>query len=168
MDHTSTKKPSNTNHDMTKATAPANSASPAYSQNTADSIKPIDKVCFVSDDGQIVIRQKVKTAQKHPPSDYPCIVIESRALVPHSRVRRLPDGGLELMLTYEECENLITYLNEAAKMAGKGELYQILQRVPPKTRAHKEKWKRRNEERLGLRPKMDWWRNQRRHRPGHN
>ena len=95
-------------------------------------------------------------------------VLARPRIVRHERVRRLPDGGLELMLTYEECENLITYLNEAAKMAGKGELYQILQRVPPKTRAHKEKWKRRNEERLGLRPKLDWRRNQRRHRPGNN
>jgi hypothetical protein len=75
---------------------------------------------------------------------------------------------VQIVLTYEEVEQYIMALNNSAKMAGKGELYKILQFVPPKTRERKAMWKQRNEARLGLRPKKDWWRNQRRHRPSNN
>ena len=39
-----------------------------YDQNPADSVKPIDKICFQSDDGLLVVRQMVNQIGKYPRS----------------------------------------------------------------------------------------------------
>jgi hypothetical protein len=59
---------------------------------------------------------------------------------------------VEIMPTFAEMEALVDGMNAAATASGKGQLYQILQRVPEKTAAHKAKWKRFNEARLGKNP----------------
>ena len=113
---------------------------------TAPKAIPIDKVCWKSDDDLVVIKQLVKLAQKHPPSDYPCIVIQAFPRE-HERIRSIR-GGIELMLTYQEAEEFVTALNVAAETQGKGQLYRILQRIPPKSKARKQKWKQFNARRL--------------------
>lgn len=52
------------------------------------------------------------------------------------------------MLTHEELEQLISAFNAVAESEGKGKLYEILQRVPPKTEARKAKWRQFNEARF--------------------
>jgi hypothetical protein len=119
---------------------------------------PIDKVCWESEDGIVAIRQLVKLAQKHPPSDYPCIVLQAFPR-DHERVRWIKGGGVELMLTYQEVEKFIVALNEAAQTQGKGQIYAVLQSIAPKPQWRKDEWKKRNEARLaGRRGATPQWR----------
>jgi hypothetical protein len=131
--------------------APSPQTAPPYSQNTADAIVLTDKVCYESEDGQFRIEQLVKKVAKYPPSPYPCVVMK---FFPenHTRIRKTEDGGLEAMLSNFEIEQFISAFNSAAMASGKGRIFEVLQRVPEKTKQHKQKWKRFNEARLGIRP----------------
>lgn len=111
---------------------------------------PIDKICWQSQDGLIVIKQLVRLAQKYPPSPYPCVVIQAFARE-HERVRRIHGAGIELMLKHEETEEFLIAFNAAAESQGKGKLYQILQRVPLKPKWRKEHWRGFNQRRLSAR-----------------
>jgi hypothetical protein len=150
-----TKPPEQPTPTQTTATAPPTlaavksvAAPPAvYNQNTANAVVPVDKVCHESADGQFQVKQLVKTAQRYPQSKYPCVVLSVKP-VEHTRVRQLPGGYVELMPTHPEVDAVVDAMNEAAMAAGKGKLYEVLQRVPPKPGARKEAWKRRNEERV--------------------
>ena len=124
---------------------------------------PVDKICYESDDRQFRVEQKVQSTAKYPPSPYPCIVMQ---FFPqdHTRIRRLDGGGVEVMLTNYETDQLVDAMNGAASASGKGKLYDVLQRVPEKTHEHKQRWKKWNEERLGVRPKPGkWWWGKRRY-----
>jgi len=138
-----------------------------YDQNTADAIVPTDKICYASDDGLVRIDQLVFQTEKYPPSPYPCVVL---VLNPdaHTRVREIHGGYIEYMPSFREMEELVIAMNNVAKASGKGQLYQILQTVPEKTKQHKEKWRRYNEERLGLRPKPGKWWPKQYSKPGKN
>lgn len=130
---------------------------PIYEQNIASAVIPIDKTCYASEDGQFRIEQLVQKTAKFPPSPYPCIVMQ---FFPedHTRIRRLAGGGIEVMLTNYETDQFVDAMNGAASASGKGKLYDVLQRVPEKTKEHKRRWKKWNEERLGLRAKPNkWW-----------
>ena len=130
---------------------------PTYDQNTASAVIPVDKICYESDDRQFRVEQKVQSTAKYPPSPYPCIVMQ---FFPedHTRIRRLSGGGIEVMLTNNETDQFVDAMNGAASASGKGKLYDVLQRVPEKTKQHKAKWKEINEERLGIRkPTGRWW-----------
>ena len=124
----------------------------AYNQNTASAVIPIDKTCYESDDGQFRVDQLVKNAAKYPPSPYPCIVLRVRTQ-DHTRVRQLDHGYVEIMPTFKEMEELVDACNNAALASGKGKLYEVLQRVPEKTAAHKQHWKQWNEARIH----QPWW-----------
>ena len=123
---------------------------PPYQQNPADAVAPTDKTCFVSLDEQFRIEQLVKKAAKFPPSPYPCVVMR---FLPkdHTRIRELEGGGVEAMLTNHEVEQFVTAFNNAALASGKGQMFDILQHVPEKTKQRKEKWQRFHEARLGIR-----------------
>ena len=121
----------------------------AFSPTGRRKTELVDKVCYVSSDEQFVVKQLVWKIAKFPPSSYPVVAVEAYPEV-HTRFREIPGGGVELVLVYEEVEQLLKALNEAAIEAGKGQLYQILQHVPKKTAAHKQKWRRYNERRLGI------------------
>jgi hypothetical protein len=121
----------------------------AFSPTGRRKTELMDKVCYVSPDEQFVVKQLVWKIAKFPPSSYPVVAVEAYPEV-HTRFREIPGGGVELVLVYEEVEQLLKALNEAAIEAGKGQLYQILQHVPKKTAAHKQKWRRYNERRLGI------------------
>jgi hypothetical protein len=121
---------------------------------------PVDKVCWRSEDGLVVVKQLVKQAQKNPPSDYPCVVIQGFPQE-HERVRRIPGGGIELMLTHPEAEAFVKALNAAAESQSKGQLYAILQSIPAKPKWRKEWWKKRNQARSSAQPRPSsgsWWR----------
>lgn len=136
---------------------PTTKPEPTYDQNTASAVIPTDKTCYVSEDGQFRIEQLVQKTAKYPPSLYPCIVLQFFPAA-HTRIRRLEGGGLEAMLTGYEIEQFVDAYDEAARASGKGKVFEILQRVPEKTKQHKQRWKKWNEERLGLRPKPSkWW-----------
>ena len=140
----------------TGSTPPAK-PEPTYDQNTASSVIPTDKTCYASEDGQFRIEQLVQKTAKFPPSPYPTIVMQ---FFPrdHTRIRRLEDGGIEAMLTGLEIEQFVDAYDEAARASGKGKIFDILQRVPEKTKEHKQRWKKWNEERLGLRQRpRKWW-----------
>jgi hypothetical protein len=123
-----------------------------YNQNTASAVIPIDKTCYESDDGQFRVDQLVNNAAKYPPSPYPCIVVRVRTQN-HTRVRQLDEDQVEIMPTYKEMEALVDACNNAALASGKGKLYEVLQRVPEKTREHKQRWKQWNEARI----RQPWW-----------
>jgi hypothetical protein len=138
-------------------TPPPTKPEPTYDQDTSTAVIPTDKVCYESDDGQFRVEQKVQSTAKYPPSLYPVIVLQ---LFPedHTRIRRLEGGGIEAMLTGLEIEQFVDAYDEAARASGKGKIFDILQRVPEKTKQHKQRWRKWNEERLGLRPKPNkWW-----------
>lgn len=128
-----------------------------YDQNPADAIIPTDKICYESEDGLVRIDQLVYTTEKFPPSRYPCIVLLLKQEA-HTRVRQIGGGYIEFMPTFKEMEELVIAMNNVGKSSGKGQLYQILQTVPEKTKRHKQKWREFNEARLGIRPKPGkWW-----------
>lgn len=138
-------------------TPPSTKAKSTYDQDTSSAVIPIDKTCYASEDGQFRIEQLVQKTAKFPPSPYPVIVLQ---FFPqdHTRIRRLEGGGIEAMLTGLEIEQFVDAYDEAARASGKGKVFEVLQRVPEKTREHKKRWKKWNEERLGLRPKPGkWW-----------
>ncbi len=138
-------------------TPPPTKPESTYDQNTASAVIPTDKICYESHDGQFRIEQLVQKTAKYPPSLYPVIVLQ---LFPedHTRIRRLEGGGIEAMLTGLEIEQFVDAYDEAARASGKGKIFDILQRVPEKTKQHKQRWRKWNEERLGLRPKPHkWW-----------
>jgi hypothetical protein len=120
-----------------------------YRHNTADSAPPADKICYESEDRQFVVHQLVRKTAKYPPSNYPCVVLQCRPS-PNTRVRKIEGDYIEIMPTFKELEEFVVAINEAAVNSGKGRLYEILQRVPEKTAAHKRKWRRFNETRLGI------------------
>jgi hypothetical protein len=126
------------------STKPSSTTSP---NPIATAVAPIDKVCFESDDGQIIISQLVKTAHKFPPHNYPCVVLAAKP-ADHTRVRRVGGGYIEIMPSFLEMEELVDAMNNVALASGKGKLYDILQRVPEKPRERKERWKQRNEMRV--------------------
>ena len=140
---------------LTPATpgTPPKEAAP-YGHNTADAVPPTDKICYESEDKQIIVHQLVRTTAKFPPSGYPCVVLQCQPR-PNTRVREIDGNYVEIMPTFKELEEFVIAINEAAIQSGKGRLYDILQRVPEKTEAHKRKWRRFNENRLGLR-KPHW------------
>ena len=119
-----------------------NSVPSAKTQGVAP---PIDKVCWRSEDGLVVIKQLVKLAHKHPPSDYPCVVLQGFPRETQ-RIRRIHGGGIELMLTFQEADQFVRALNAAAESEGKGTVYAILQSIPPKPEWRKKKWKKLNED----------------------
>lgn len=134
-------------------TQPIPNSSPAPDTTAgaqASAPPPTDKTCWQSEDGLVTIKQLVKLAQRHPPSDYPCVVVQS---VPRrfERIRQLNNDVMELMLTYEDVEQFVTELNAAAATQGKGKLYEILQHVPPKSKSRKERWRRFNRRRIWTR-----------------
>jgi hypothetical protein len=163
----------NTNQPTTVAatgtgTPPSTKPEPSYDQNTASAVIPTDKTCYVSEDGQLRIEQMVEKSAKYPPSLYPVIVLQ---LFPedHTRIRRLEGGGIEAMLTGLEIEQFVDAYDEAARASGKGKIFEILQRVPEKTKQHKDKWRKFNEERLGIRkPTGRWWWGKRKHHNKHH
>lgn len=104
---------------------------------------PQDKIVWRSDDGLIVIRQLVRQAKRHPQSDYPCIVIQAFP-VKHERVRRIANGGVELMPAHLEFDAMVDAINAVATSQGKGKLYDVLQRVAPKSKERKMAWKKIN------------------------
>jgi hypothetical protein len=110
---------------------------------SAKTEKPMDKVCWKSEDGQVVIRQKVRTAGRAPAHCYPVIATEYYP-IDHSRIRKLPQGGLEVMHTHEEFEQLLAAINAADEKVK----YGVTCHVPPKSKSRKEKWKRWNEARV--------------------
>jgi hypothetical protein len=122
-----------------------------------------DKTCFVSSDRRVVVKLLVEMLQRHPPSKYPCVVLQ---VFPedHTRIRAIPGGGVECMFAHDELDAFLTAFNAAAVSQGKGEIYKILQSVPSKTAERKAVWKSHNETRLGLRPTPWWWRSKRRDR----
>jgi len=105
--------------------------------------KPIDKEIFVSDDQLVRVKQLVALAQRYPYSDYPCIVIEAYP-APYERIRRIPGGGIELMLTHQEIEALLDAVNQVSESHGNGQLYQILKRIAPKSLGRKRRWRQFN------------------------
>ena len=123
-----------------------------YTHNSADSVPPADKVCYESEDKQFVVHQLVRTTAKFPPSNYPCVVLRCQPR-PHTRVRKIEEDYVEIMPTFKELEEFVVAINDAAIQSGKGRLYDILQRVPEKTEAHKRKWRRFNDSRLGIHKK---------------
>jgi hypothetical protein len=126
---------------------PQFSAGPSVNAaGAARATSTLDRVCWESEDGLVRIKQLVRQAQKHPPSDYPCVVIQALPQE-HERIRRIWGDTIELLLTYQEVEQLITALNAAAEAQGTGQLYQILQRVAPKPKWRKERWKKFNQRR---------------------
>lgn len=129
--------------DTTGETKPTTTAAPPTAEN---------KTCFVSGDGQVVIKQLVTQLRRHPPSSYPCIVLQAFPK-DHTRIRNIPGGGCELMFAHDELDAFIEAINAVAVMQGKGEVYKVLQRIPAKTPQRKQAWQRRNEARLGLCPK---------------
>ena len=137
---------SNTSKDAVPKPAPI----PPQDSTNARVALPVDKICWQSDDGLVVIKQLVTQAQKFPPSPYPCVVMQGYPKE-HERVRRIPGGGIEIMLTHEEMESFIDAFNDVAENQGKGKLYQILQRIPPKPAWRKNHWRRLNQERLSAR-----------------
>ena len=128
---------------------PPNEAVP-YRHSTADSVPLTDKICYESEDKQFIVHQLVRTAAKFPPSNYPCVVLRCQPH-PHTRVRKIEGDYVEIMPTFKELEEFVVAINDAAIQSGKGKLYELLQRVPEKTVAHKKKWRRYNEQRLGIR-----------------
>lgn len=122
----------------------------------ADAVTPIDKICYESEDQQIVISQLVKGAKKFPPSNYPCVVLAVKP-VEHTRVRRIAGEYVEIMPSFREMEELVDAMNHAALASGKGKLYDILQRVPEKPHARKQHWKQRNEIRVQKQLKSGSW-----------
>lgn len=112
----------------------------------ATAVPPTDKVCYESPDGQFVVEQLVRKAAKYPPSNYPCIVLKVK-VKDHTRVRNNGEY-VEIMPAYKEMEELVDAMNEAALAAGKGKLYNIIQRIPEKSKEHKERWREFNERRI--------------------
>jgi len=138
-------------------TPPPAKPEPTYEQDVSSAVIPVDKTCYVSEDGQFRIEQLVHKSAKFPPSPYPVIVMQFFPM-DHTRIRRLEGGGIEVMLTGFEIEQFVDAYDEAARASGKGKIFEILQRIPEKTREHKQKWRQWNEQRLGLRPKpKKWW-----------
>jgi len=133
---------------VTAGTPPKDAA--PYPHNTADAVPPTDKICYESQDKQIIVHQMVIKTAKFPPSRYPCIVLQCQPR-PNTRVREIDGNYVEIMPTFKELEQFVDAINDAAVATGKGKLYEVLQRVPEKSEAHKRKWRRFNEERLGLR-----------------
>ena len=122
-------------------------SAPPYAHDVADALEPMDEIVFESADGQFKVKRLVRKAKKYPPSKYPCIVVQCEPQQ-HTRIRQIDGGQVEIMPTYVETEALIDAMNSAAMASGKGQLYQILQRVPEKTAAHKAKWRKFNEARV--------------------
>ena len=120
-----------------------------YRHNSADAVPVTDKICYESEDKQFVVHQLVIKTAKFPPSRYPCVVLQCQPR-PNTRVRQIEGGYIEIMPTFRELEEFVIAINDAAINSGKGRLYDILQRVPEKTEAHKRKWRRFNEQRLGI------------------
>jgi len=119
---------------------------PPYAHDVADAREPVDETLYESADGQFKVRQLVQTAERYPPSKYRCIVLECKP-EQHTRIRHIDGGRLEIMPTFAEMEALIDAMNSAATASGKGKLYEVLQRVPEKTAAHKARWRRFNQAR---------------------
>ena len=113
----------------------------------AHALDPMDETIYESADGQFKVRQLVQTAERYPPSKYRCIVLECKP-EQHTRIRHIDGGRLEIMPTFAEMEALIDAMNSAATASGKGKLYEVLQRVPEKTAAHKARWRRFNQARV--------------------
>ena len=111
-------------------------------------IPPTDKVCYESEDQQFIVHHLVSKTAKFPPSRYPCVVLQCQPR-PHTRVREIDGGYVEIMPSFKELEHLVDAMNDAAVATGKGKLYEVLQRIPEKTAAHKAKWLRFNEARVG-------------------
>lgn len=121
---------------------------PPDAHTVADTVEPMDETVYESEDGQFKVRQLVLTAKKYPPSKYPCIVLRCKPRQ-HTRIRQIDGDAVEIMPSNAEVEALIDAMNSAAVASGKGRLYQILQRVPGKSAAHKARWRRYNEARVG-------------------
>ena len=127
-----------------------------YRHSTADAVPVTDKICYESEDKQFVVHQLVIKTAKFPPSRYPCVVLQCQPR-PNTRVRQIEGDYIEVMPTFRELEEFVMAINDAAVASGKGKLYDILQRVPEKTAAHKRKWRRFNEQRLGIHNKRWYW-----------
>ena len=140
--------PSQTNHNS------STTSTPQQANVTQPKQKPVDQVLFVSEDKLFAVKQLVGLAQRYPYSDYPCIVMQGFP-AEHERIRRVSGGGVELMLTHEEFEAVIDGINAVSESQGKGTLYKILKRIPPKSQEHKLQWRRFNESRRASRP--NWW-----------
>ena len=84
----------------------------------------MDKVCWRSEDGLVKVTQKVRSAGRDPPHGYPIVVLEC---VPQEgqRIRKLANGGLEILLNHIEVENYL-----AVSLADGKVRYEVLQRVP--------------------------------------
>ena len=97
--------------------------------------KPADKICWRSEDGLVTVAQKVSSAGRFPPHGYPVIVLECIAKE-GQRIRRLPNGGLEIMLNHLEIEQYL----QAIAAADSKVRYEVVQRVPTKDPARKAYW----------------------------
>ena len=97
--------------------------------------KPVDKVCWRSEDGLVTVSQKVRTAGRYPPHGYPVVVLEC---VPKEgqRIRKLANGGLEILLNHFEVENYLAALS----LADGKVRYEVVQRVPVKDPDRKAYW----------------------------
>jgi hypothetical protein len=119
---------------------PVNPAVPKPGRPTSE-----DEICWQAEDGQVCLLIKA-WPRRWPQSTYPVLVAALRPK-DHTRIQRLDDGsgGVEALFTYYEIEQLVEATNQIAARTGKGKLYEILQRVPPKDPARKQKWDRINQ-----------------------
>ncbi len=102
-----------------------------------------DKICWEAKDGQVCIVIK-SWPRRWPQSSYPVMVVRLRAKQ-NTRIQGLEDGpGVEALLTFQELEQVVEVTNRIGIDTGKGKIFEILQRIPPKDPARKEKWKRIN------------------------
>lgn len=112
-----------------------------------------DEVCWQSNDGQVTFLIKARP-NRWPRSSYPVLVAALRAKQ-HTRIQPLDDGsaGVEALLTHEEIEQLVDGINRIALQTGKGKLFEILQRVPPKDPARVAMWHAIKRRRRNWRPR---------------
>lgn len=133
----------------TKATAPSHEGQhETYTTRCAttrpDGPRSKDEICWRANDGLVSLLIKA-CPRRWPPSNYPVLVAVLRPK-PHTRIQNLDDGSgsIEALFTYEEVEKLVEGVNRVAVETGKGKIFEILQRVPPKDPARKAWWDRFN------------------------
>jgi hypothetical protein len=123
---------------------PQQDGPPRLKETTRRREKAADEICWQAADNQVSLIIKARP-RRRPQSDYPVLVMALRPRE-HTRIQELEDhpGGVEALLTFQEIEELIIAVNRIGKLTGKGELYRILQRIPPKDARRKRMWDRNN------------------------